>query len=56
MICVYGASVKNEVLMLYREQTALVTVAGAIILAPGRVTYHSFKASYTNPARSLKYE
>jgi len=88
---VYGASVKNVVLMLYREvlilvliaaliaaplsywltgkllnafayragfsiKTALVTVAGAIVLALGTVTYHSLKASYTNPARSLKYE
>jgi len=37
-------------------KTALITVAGAIILALGTVTYHSLKASYTNPAKSLKYE
>lgn len=88
---VYGATVKNVLLMLYREilvlvliaalvaapvsywltgkllnnfayradfsiNTALITVAGAIIIALGTVTFHSLKASYTNPARSLKYE
>jgi putative ABC transport system permease protein len=34
----------------------LYTIAGAILLAIGTVSYHSFKASYMNPAESLKYE
>jgi putative ABC transport system permease protein len=36
--------------------TALVTMAGAIVLSLGTVTYHSLKVSLINPARTLKYE
>jgi putative ABC transport system permease protein len=34
----------------------LYTISGAILLAVGTVSYHSFKASYLNPAQFLKYE
>jgi putative ABC transport system permease protein len=34
----------------------LITVAGIILLALGTVSYHSLKASYSDPAKSLKYE
>jgi putative ABC transport system permease protein len=88
---VYGASIRDLVMMLYREilvlviigsliaiplsywltnkllhsfayraefsiGTALVTMAGAIVLSLGTVTYHSLKVSLINPARTLKYE
>jgi putative ABC transport system permease protein len=34
----------------------LITVAGALVLVLGTVSYHSLKAAWMNPARSLRYE